>query len=276
MKTVLKIFIISLFIYSCNDSKNIGLKAFDDSDTVINGLVSSSENLDEVVVTGSAIKSKSASFKTEKKLIKNGNISFETEDLEKTKANITALINKYGGYISSDSQNFYGNTKSINLSVRIPAQNFDSILSGISKNVTNFDNKDIRISDVTEQFLDLETRLKNKKELEKKYLDILKKAKSVKDILDVERELGKLREGIESAEGRLKYLQNQVSFSTLNINFYISDSNTVGFGSKIKDGFANGFENLKSFFIGLINVWPFVIIFIVLLIFIRKRLKKNT
>ena len=56
MKTVLKIFIISLFIYSCNDSKNIGLKAFDDSNTVINGLVSSSENLDEVVVTGSAIK----------------------------------------------------------------------------------------------------------------------------------------------------------------------------------------------------------------------------
>ena len=88
----------------------------------------------------------------------------------------------------------------------------------------------------------------NKKQLEKKYLDILTKAKSVKEILEVEKELGKLREDIESVEGRLKYLQNQVSFSTLSINFYKTESNSSGFGKRISNGFSNGFENLKSFF----------------------------
>ena len=275
MKTIFKILVLFLLVIACDNDNTNGLKAFGDSN--INAFTSSSELLEEVITTGKAgaTQRNSSNLNVQRKLIKNGNISFETEDLNETKSNIIGLVKQYNGYISSDNQNGYGNRKSINLIIRIPTQHFDSILSGISKNVSKFDNKDIRISDVTEEFLDVESRIKNKKELEKTYLDILKKAKSVKDILEVERELGKLREEIEAKQGRLKYLQNQVSFSTLTINFYKTVSSSTSFGKKVSDGFSNGFENLKGFFIGLINVWPFIIIISFALILIRRRFKKK-
>ena len=143
------------------------------------------------------------------------------------------MVKKYNGYISSDSKNEFDEKENYYLNIRIPAQYFDSILSGIASQISKFDSKEIRVSDVTEEFLDIESRLKNKKELEKRYLEIFQQAKSVEDILNVERELGKLREEIEATEGRLNYLSNQVSFSTLSVSFYKKVTNETGFSGKI-------------------------------------------
>ena len=205
-----------------------------------------------------------------RKLIKNGNVVFETNHLEKTKYSVENLVKKYKGYISSDSNNEYDNRINYYLNIRIPAQYFDSILSGIASQISKFDSKEIRVSDVTEEFLDIESRLKNKKELEKRYLEILQQAKSVEDILNVERELGKLREEIEATEGRLNYLSNQVSFSTLSVSFYKKVTNETGFSGKIGESFKKGFENLKSFFLFIVSIWPFVIIIPIVYFVIKK------
>ena len=114
--------------------------------------------------------------------------------------------------------------------------------------------------DVTEEFLDIQARLKTKKELEYRYLALLKQAKDVSDILEIEEKMGQLRSDIESIEGRMKYLQSQVRFSTLTVSFYETVPNSVSFGNKFKYGFKNGWENLIWFFVGLINIWPFIII----------------
>jgi len=208
----------------------------------------------------------------QRKLIKTGTISFETKDLEKTRTSIVNLVNQNNGYIASDNEYKSSDRISSTISLRVPAEKFDTILSEIPKGVEKFDSKNIRISDVTEQFLDVEALLKTKKALEAKYLEILKKAKTVSEILDVERELGNLRSDIESTEGRLKYLQNQISFSTLNITFYkqIAASETSFIG-KISKAFKKGFENVKDFFLYLINIWPFIIILLILFFYVRKR-----
>ncbi len=214
---------------------------------------------------------------TQRKLIKTGNVSFETKDLDKTRKTIIDLVNQYNGYIASDNEYKTSDQISATISTRIPAEKFDVILDEIAKGVEKFDSKNIRISDVTEQFLDVEARLKTKKALELKYLEILKKAKTVREILDVERELGKLRSDIESTEGRLKYLQNQVSFSTLNITFYkqISASET-SFSGQISKAFKKGFENVRNFFLYLIHIWPFIIILFLLFLYLRKRRLRTT
>lgn len=208
----------------------------------------------------------------QRKLIKSGTISFETKDLQHTRNTIVDLVNQNKGYIASDNEYKSDDRISSTISIRIPAEKFDVILSDIAKGVEKFDSKNIRISDVTEQFLDVEARLKTKKVLEAKYLEILKKAKTVREILDVERELGKLRSDIESTEGRLKYLQNQVSFSTLSITFYKQiAANEDSFIGKISKAFKTGFENIKDFFLYLIHIWPFIIILFILFFYVRKR-----
>jgi hypothetical protein len=212
----------------------------------------------------------------ERKLVKNGNITFETPDLKVTKTRVNELVKKYSGYISKDSENERNNRMNVHLTIRVPAKSFDSLLNDISKGVEKFDYKQVKIDDVTEEFVDIQSRLKNKKELEQRYLQILKKAKNVKEILEVEKEIGKLREEIESAEGRLKYLKDQVAVSTLEVSFYKEfEGKTTGFGQKINDSFGDGFTGLTSLFLFLISIWPYLIIGVVILLWIRRRLKRK-
>lgn len=261
MKTIFKLIVLFIFIVGCKDNEKISYGyseiAFDE----------------DYSVQGNLLKEEKASSETpskERKLIKNGSIEFEVVYLKKTRAKILKAVKKYNGYVSTDNEYNSSDRKSTVINIRVPATNFDALLKDISEGIESFDQKNIRIKDVTEQFLDVEARLKNKKELEKRYLEILKKAKSVKEILEVEKEIGKLREDIEVAEGKLKYLQNQVSFSTLNITFYKTISNPTNFGKNISEAFKNGFKNLKTFLIFIINIWPFILL-ISLVFYLLKR-----
>lgn len=211
----------------------------------------------------------------ERKLIKNGKVTFETEDLKATRSRISQLVKKHQAYFARESENESGNRMNVHLTIRVVAKHFDSLLGDISKGVEKFEYKQVKIQDVTEEFLDIQTRLKNKKELEQRYLQILKKAKNVKEILEVEKEIGKLREDIESAEGRLKYLQDQVSISTLEVSFYKEIYHETGFGKKLKDSFKDGFSGLKSLFLFLISVWPFLIIGMILWFLFKRRFKRK-
>lgn len=212
-----------------------------------------------------------------RKLIKTGDIEFETENLVQTNQNIKKIIKQLDGYIANETEDKYSYKIAQKIEIRLPAKNFDKLLAEISKGVKKFDSKNIHVKDVTEEFVDIQARLKTKKELEARYIQLLSKAKNVGEILEIEREIGNLRADIESFEGRLKYLKDQVSFSTLDVYFYetIPFEYEHQFAEKFKDGFGNGWENLLYFFIGLINIWPFVLIIIVLVYFVRKKLKQR-
>lgn len=195
----------------------------------------------------------------DRKLIKEGFVSFETDDLKATRDHITKTVKEFKGYISSDNENRYNRKVSQTMEIRVPSAKFDEFLATATKGVGSFDSRRIDVSDVTEEFVDVEARLKAKKELETRYLQLLKEAKNVTEMLEVERELGHLRTDIESIEGRYNYLKNRVGFSTVNITFYEKIPGTNKFSSKFSDAFRNGWEGLIYFFIGLLNAWPFLI-----------------
>ena len=258
MKNLTLFFLFGILLVSCknSDSNPLEFSAISDSKLNLTNSLQTKKGFSSNETSNNTALKESIS----RKLLKNGNVVFETADLEKMKLNIENLVQKFDGYISSDYANEYDNKVNYYLNIRIPSQYFDSILKEISIQISKFDAKEITISDVTEEFLDIESHLKNKKELEKRYLEILQQSKSVEDILNIERELGKLREEIEATEGRLNYLSNQVSFSTLSVSFYKKVANETSFLGKIGDRFNNGFENLKSFLLFILTVWPFVII----------------
>jgi hypothetical protein len=214
--------------------------------------------------------SQSAPVTVERKLIKNGSMEFEVSDVEEAKKSITQLTTDFGGYISSDNQNNYSGTPRYEQSVRIPADKLDEFITEIESLARNVDSKNISVQDVTEQFIDVETRLKTKKELETRYLELLKQSKTVKDLIEVETQLANVRSEIESMEGRLKYLTNQVSFSTISLSYYQPISGNTGFGYRLSRTFGNGWDNFLAFVIGLFEAWPFILIAVVLAwLFIR-------
>ena len=214
----------------------------------------------------------------EQKLIKESYLNFETQDLDKTYNHIIRFIKQSGGFIQDDNSNKSYNRISRHLVVRLPSVEFQKTIDSISNYVDFFDTKRISSRDVTEEFIDIEARLKAKQTLEKRYLELLSKAKNVKEILDIERELSKIREEIEAKQGRLKYLKNKVSLSTINIEFYklTSESSvTVSYGAKMWNAIKSGFNGISLFFLGILHIWPFIIIVILLLFFIKKWIKKK-
>jgi len=210
----------------------------------------------------------------ERKLIKEGMLAFETADLEATKKQLAQAIKKHQGYVASENENNTSSRLNHTLVIRVPAKHFDAFILDATQGVDHFDTKDIHVKDVTAEFIDVEARLKTKKELEQRYLDLLKKANKVAEILDIEKQIGELRSDIEATEGQLRYLTNQASYSTVNITYYKSIPTQTAFGNKFKNGFFSGWDHFVWFLVGLVNMWPFLLI-AALLVYLFKRWRQG-
>jgi hypothetical protein len=255
--------LILLTVFSCSQSNDRASVDMASRDMEMGG--QAKMELAEQELSTSTAEQKGAES-IERKLIKEGRVEFETDDLSATRKSIFEAVDKYKGYVSSDQEYKSPERISNTVHIRVPADSFDDLLKEATQGVEKFDSKVIDVRDVTEEFLDIQARLKTKKELEKRFLELLKQANKVIEILEIEKELGQLRSDIESIEGRLKYLEDRVSLSSLTMTFYESIPNQTDFGRKFKDGFRNGWDNLIRFFVFLTNFWPFVIIGIGLVI----------
>ena len=114
---------------------------------------------------------------------------FETQDLDKTYSDIKQIVLQKKGMIQSDNANKSYNTITRHLTIRITTNTLQNTIDSISKHVAYFDTKSISARDVTEEFIDLEARLKAQQTLEKRYEELSAKANNVKDRLEIEREL---------------------------------------------------------------------------------------
>jgi hypothetical protein len=195
-----------------------------------------------------------------RKIIREGDITFETSDVNETKSLITKATLELNGYITKESANDYADRIEQALIIRVPADKFDLLLAKISESARKIESKNINALDVTEEFIDVEARLKTKKELENRYRELLAKATKVEEIMSIEKEIGQLRADIESVEGRLRYLKDKVSFSSLTVTYYQKINSAFGFSSKFGQALKYGWKNLLWFFIGITTIWPFIIL----------------
>ena len=116
--------------------------------------------------------------------------------------------------------------------------------------------------DVTERYYDLQSRITNKKKLEERYQEILKKANSVRDILEVERNLNQVRTEIESLQGQFKLLSHRVNFSTVDVSFYelvpyeLDQEPRPGFGTRLLNSISAGWQGFLTFMVYVLALWP--------------------
>lgn len=216
---------------------------------------------------------------TEQKIIRTGHLRFESADLAATGKAVMDAVRKHKGQLQSDVENNDSYNLQRTMTVRLPSAGFDSFIADISKGVAYFDVKQISSEDVTEQYIDLDARVKAKKVLEARYLELIGKAKKVSEVLEIEKELSAIREEIEAKEGQLRYLKNRVALSTITVEFYkrtaTDPAATVSYGSKMWNAVKSGFNGLSAFFIGLLHIWPFILIFVIVFYILRKKFRKR-
>lgn len=202
-----------------------------------------------------------SSSDTTRKLTKEATISFETNDYKTTCLAIRELIAKYRGQIIEES-----NTKRTNseleaiYDVRIPSKSFDLFLRELESVDGKMVDKRIKIEDITADYLDVQSRLKSKKELEARYLQLLAKATKVTEMLEIEKQLNEQRTEIESIEGRFKFMQHEVANNLLHITISETKTATSGFFGRTLKAFSNGWSIFVHFLIGLLTLWPFILV----------------
>ncbi len=173
----------------------------------------------------------STAAEVDQKIIKTGYLDITVGAVDETVSKITALATGKDGYTqdSSVSERVDG-TKFGDITIRIPVSEFENTIVEIKKFAIAIDTESTNGQDVTEEYTDLESQLRNAHAQEAEYLNILKKAVTVDDILNVQSYLGQVRGEIESLQGRIKYLENQTGYSTISVS--LSEESSLKIPSK--------------------------------------------
>lgn len=212
----------------------------------------------------------------DKKIIKTATLKLEVPDLKLYNESVHKTIKQFGGYIAQEEQNLTDERSETVMSIKVPVAQFESMMDELpAKDVKVLERK-ITTDDVTGEVIDIKSRLEAKKEMRLKYLDFLKQSKNMAEVLQVQEEINGIQEEIESAAGRVNYLSHQAAYSTINLTFYQpvagfkpTDSKP-NFFTRLTAAFRSGVDWFAELFIGLIAMWPFILIVIMAVILIKR------
>lgn len=206
----------------------------------------------------------------ERMLIKHGSIELSTADVSAMRKDMEKVVKEFKAYVSSENQDMVEGKIHYEQVIRVAAGRFDAfvkVVEGLSGEIRF---REFDTQDVTEEYIDTEARLKTKKELEVRYHQLLAKANNVKEMLAVEEQIANVRSEIESMQGKMNYLKDQVAFCTLTVRYFETTSAPLGFGSRLAASFVTGWNGLLMFLVGVVSIWPFILILALSLWFISR------
>jgi hypothetical protein len=224
----------------------------------------------------------------DKKIVKSAHLSAEVKDYRVFSQQLNEKVKKYGGYVSQEQQSQSDYQIENTVVIKVPVDQFENAVNDITKEVSKLNGKQISSEDVTTQLVDGRSRLEAKKQVRLRYLDLLKQAKNMEEILTVQKEINDIQEDIELVNGRINTLSQQSAMSTINFTFFqildakakIDMEKETGFLNKVKLAFSNGWYWIGELFVGLISVWPLLTAIVLGIWFYKKRhvpaAKQNT
>lgn len=216
----------------------------------------------------------------EQKLIRKAYLEMEVNSYDKAKTEIQDIIKNAQGSIEKSEDRSSSYRKVSNMTIRIAPEKLDEMVEKLAAVGRNIDRKAIESEDVTRQYIDMETRLKSKRAVVERYQQLLQQAKNVQEVLQVEENLRKVTEEIESTEAQFRYLSQQIDRSTIYLTFYepIENVSSSGpsFGKRIGNAIRGGWQFLLNTIILFIEIWPLTILLIAgIVLFIRRRRRRK-
>ena len=170
-----------------------------------------------------------------RKIIRNGELSFEVDSFDSSFMQITRIVIEEGGFVSSTNSEKLANGKVRGtVIVRMPPDRLDTLVLKL-RALGDLKSQRITAQDVTKVYYDLEGELKAARAMEERLLNIIKSGKGeIKDLLEAEKQLGVYREKIEKLEGEVRYYNNLVSLSTLSITLSERDIRQAAFAAQVE------------------------------------------
>ncbi|WP_313638827.1 DUF4349 domain-containing protein [Paenibacillus sp.] len=188
-------------------------------DSAVKGSTSENTNQASAGFTGSDVVAG-----LNKKLIYKANLNMEVEDYGKAQTEIRNMVTMANGYIIEFNENMSQYEQGGTFILKVPATGFSPFLNNLEKVKHESLQRSIQGQDVSEEYVDLESRLKAKQLMEAQYTEFMKKATKSTDLVAFANELGSIQETIEQIKGRMRYINQNVSFSTVELRVYQTDA----------------------------------------------------
>jgi hypothetical protein len=161
-----------------------------------------------------------------RKVIRNGSLDLLVNDVGQSIDKISSIAVAAGGYVEKSTQTNSG-LHNASVTIRVPTAHLDQAISDIKHLATLVEREDVQVRDVTREYVDLDARLRNAQAEETQYLQILKRATTIKDTLDVTEKLSDVRGRIEEMQGEMNLLRTQIDLSSLEISLHSEADATV-------------------------------------------------
>ena len=212
----------------------------------------------------------------DKKIIKTALLNLEIKDFKKYNAGFRDKVKQVGGYIAQEQQSETEYKIENTLIIKVPVDQFDDAVQLLVNDAEKLNEKKITSEDVTIEFVDTRSRLESKKQVRLRYLDLLKQAKNMEEILNVQSEVNGIQEEIEAASGRIEYLSHSSSFSTINLTYYqvlnatAVDNDKPSFSTRVSNAFRFGWNWVGELSVAIISIWPLLLAVFAIIIFYRR------
>lgn len=285
---VFLMFVTSVLISACsqNDSMDTAnLPETAEEMSLHEGEVAHDENRSvENEIDSSEQSDTSAAMTGERKVMYNAHISAEVSDLEKVKHTLEKEATTIGGYVVQSNVTEMEQQIEGFLSYRIPQEKLEAFIDIIQKQVDHASSEQVSGTDVTEEYVDLQSRLSSKQAVEKRLIELMDRAEKMEDVLNISSELAKVQEEIEQIKGRIQYLENKTSYATVDV--YLLEEKAAKVAAerlntweKVKNQWTksvNGVllssSSIVVFIIGNLPVWMIIGVVIFLLVKGRKKI----
>jgi hypothetical protein len=212
----------------------------------------------------------------DKKIIKTAHVSLELNDYNAYNYSIHTKIKSYGAYIAQEQQLQSGQEITNEISIKVPVDKFEDMINSLGGEGVKLIEKTITSEDVTGEVVDTKARMEAKKQVRDRYLDLLKQAKTMKDILDVQQEINSIQEDIESANGRVNYLEHSAAYSTINLKYYqylngiTAKDAEPSFISNMGTALKAGGSIITNIILFITSLWPLVLTVILGILYFRR------
>ena len=212
----------------------------------------------------------------DKKIIKTADIELKLDDYKKFNSTIHASLKQFGAYVAAEKQTENDLRIENSLTVKVPVDQFDALINSFTGDGIKLMAKNVSTEDVTGEVVDTKARLQAKMAVREKYLELLKQAKNMNDILQVQAQINDIQENIEAANGRIQYLQHASAYSTINLNYYqylngrTADDLKPDFFTKMTRAFSTGTSFLIGVFLFCVSIWPFIIAGLIAWLYFKK------
>ena len=199
----------------------------------------------------------------DKKIIKEATLVVEAKSQKAFNDFVHDQVKRTGGYVSQEEQN-KSDYKIENIAtIKVPVDQFDNLVKSLtSTKDENIVTQKVTSQDVTGEVIDTRARTEAKRQIRLRYLDLLKQAKNMEDILKVQQEINNIQEEIEAGAGRVGYLTHAAAYSTVQLTFYeilnpsAVENKSPGFGTRVLNALGNGMDWLGELLVVLLTLWP--------------------